>query len=69
MCFMDVCFNAKNFTKSQQPALVIHLLRRILASSAAPISAWEEETRAKIKALSVGFQSLISVRTAAILPS
>lgn len=49
MCFMDVGFNAKNFTKSQQPALAIHLLRRILASSAAPISAWEEETRAKIK--------------------
>ena len=60
MCFRDVCFNAKNFTKSEQPALAIHLLRMILASRAAPISAWE----GRAQDLSAGFQSLVSVRTA-----
>lgn len=60
MCFRDVCFNAKNFTKSKQPALAIHLLRMILASRAAPISAWE----GRAEDLSAGFQSLVSVRTA-----
>lgn len=49
MCFWDVCFNAKNFTKSKQPAVVIHLLRMILDSSPPPISAWGKETSAKKK--------------------
>ena len=53
-------YKDKNFTKSEQPALAIHLLRMILASRAAPISAWE----GRAQDLSAGFQSLVSVGTA-----
>lgn len=66
MCFRDVCFNAKNFTKSKQPVMEIHLLWKILASST-PMSASEEEITAKNEDLGVKFQSFLSVGTAIIL--
>lgn len=69
MCFRDVCFNAKNFTELKQPALAIHLLQMLLASSAPPISAGGDETHeCKTEALSVRLQSLLSVGTAGIPP-